>query len=510
MPNIQMEITDSDHMVVRPIVFDVVSDIMSAIGMSQNTKILFPGSSDPEDLPVSTFDRQVNPVFGRELKVPLEVTERLVEDRSRVNVYDVNENNPIFLDPDTGVTVAPIYSHSEIEIGLTIRYPNRNAAEQQLADMKMAANRLRERLLHEINYSYLIPGPVLVILKEIWRCRETNLPYGQTFKEYLKEYISDQVTTKANVANLKQALAKNERQIRVQGFFDFDVIPEKAEQEDNKQYYTFKFVYTFRYDKVVGISMRYPHVVNNVHIGDAFYEHTQPYQLGLRLQIPARTTAYLDSFTSNNVVTGFKDGFPIPYHLDWTPKHKMNGMAGILRCMTLVNPADPRDLFSLSELGSVSLTDEMLAYMRDDYQNVGKLHESVVTITLYENERIRDTGRVILDADLNMRTDFDMDVRKRYNIWISVLASARYLKPAAIQRLANRGSFAIYILKAIDYTLEKRGLLPTLRANGTVDVKELMTALNSISNTRDPISGAPIWINYRVGNFVVESDRVGV
>jgi hypothetical protein len=508
MPTVSVDIESVEQTVTRPVVTGIVYDLVSAMGLPNNTRIIYPGSQDEEDLKVVAVDNGNNRIYGKDLKILLEVNELIVDERVTSTRININENKPIFEDSAIGVKIAPIYSHTELEITLKMRFPNKTAAEKQRSDMRRNASLFRESVMHEIEYNYLIPKVNLVILAEIHRCRERQVGYGDTFQDWLTEHFVDEVVPFANQINSQRSLSKKEIQTRVQGTWDFDIVPEKGDDSDNRASHILTFTYKVRYDKILSTMMKYPILVHNVAISPQMYDRSIPYELGMRLQMPSQATWALDTFTGNNYVTGFIDGAPIPLFHDWLPTDRPTGVVGLLRVMIQVQPQDRFALFNLRELGDLEIKPELLDYMQSEHEYLSYHGQSAVFISLYENGNIRDGDQIRVDEDLNITTTFSMDLRKTYNVWVTLLADLRLLSSAAFERLRARGVLAQAILNAIDPSLGQRRLIPDTMVNGALPTIGMKKAVQSIVSRKNPILGTAEYSQFRIGQFVIVAERM--
>lgn len=503
MPNASIVLDGVEQTVTRRVVQGVVYDLVSAMGLPYNTKLTYPGSSDPEDLPVVAAEKERNKLYDPNIQILLEVTEEDTEAGVPTMIQGAHENPDLFRDDSLGVRVTPQYSQTEVTVALRMRFQDRNLAEKQRADMRRYASLFRDGLMHELNYHYLIPAPVMVILKDIHRCRETQAGYGENFVTWIKEHFSDQISLSSNQNLTHLAVVKNEIQANVLGTYDFEIAAEKAEPNSTKTTHILSFTYKFRYDKPLALYMSYPILIHNVPIGLAYYDRDVPYELGARLLQPSRTRHLLDQFTNNTATTGFRNGAPIPAFMDWMPKTTPSGTQGLLRVMVRVSPDAPRRLFNLTQLGQLQFHDYLIEYMKAEYANLTRHRHSVVFVALYENDKMLDGDAIEVDAELNISTTFDMDLRKQYHVFVALLCNWSLLPPAVIERIRANGDTCRKLLNGVDYTLNKRGLLPTISASGAVSLAALREAIRHIRCEHHPHHPTATYQNFLVGQYLI-------
>jgi hypothetical protein len=240
MPNICEELPDTERSVFRPVVLEVVRQLCAITGIPSSINILFPEDIEENYQPGSTMqeqateerDRTTTPFYDH-LKIQVE------ENPFMENMMDLTTSRkandiPIFIDHDLRASIRPVKSTKEVKLTIEYVAANRSAAVAW-------KNRMNERLmnygdihLHEASYSYILPKTVVDVLYHIHALREANEGYGQSFEEYLSEKGSARITVVANQSGAARSLAVAEKQVRIQGLYDFTVSPEKAEKIEAK------------------------------------------------------------------------------------------------------------------------------------------------------------------------------------------------------------------------------------------------------------------------------------
>jgi hypothetical protein len=195
-------------------------------------------------------------------------------------------------------------------------------------------------------------------------------------------------------------------------------------------------------------------------------------------------------------------GAPIPIFNDWQPPTVVNGVEGLLRVMLAVDPEDPYSLLNLNEFGSVALTDSLIQYAYQEKERIFIHTNSAIHIALYENDKMLGYDRLTIDENLEIRTTFEMDLRKNYHLLISLQADLRLLKPNAVERLRKDCGFFKRLVQGIDPTL-KESELPKCMSGGYVSKAEWERVLDILTRKRQPIYGEDRYGHFRVGSFIV-------
>lgn len=500
MPTITVDVENTEQTVTRRVVLDVVYDLVAAFGLPYDVQVIYPNATDPEDLPVAVKDPGPSRYQG--MKILVEATEEYVERDVATTILRPNETHPIFRDRELGVSISPIYARKRLNLALRMRMPDRNAALTQMADMRRHVSLHQDGLFHEIEYEYLIPKVDVVILTEIHRLRETLAGYGQDLSTWLNEGFSEQCTTLANADGSQRALAKEEMQTGLLGSYDHDIVPDEPEPNQTKTAHTLTLNYTLEYDKPISTIMTYPILVHNQPISPKFYEQTLPFELADRLQLPSRTRLNTDYFTGNHYVTGFPMGAPVPTFMDWLPPSTPANSEGLLRVMVMVDPNDRYDVASFYALGELSWRDEYLEYLKAERQWMPQHRTSPFFVALYENDKMLGPDAIEIDEDLNVRSTFPMDLRKRYHLWVALMVNWEFLTPSAVERLRRNGTMCRTLMLGIDPSFPE-AKLPGSLSGDYIPRRDFDRAVDDLNARRVPIQGEARHVNMRVGFFIV-------
>lgn len=502
MPNITVDVESTHQTVTRHVAMGVVYDVAHSLGFPYNIKVMYPGSSDGEDLPVAIADDGRDVLYDPATKVLVQVDEQFVENDVATMMLRPNNNHPIFNDSNLGVRLAPVYAQTEMTIEFRFRFPDKNIAERVRSDIRRHASLYRDGLMHEVNYKYLIPKVEMVILSEIYKLREEQAGYGESMREWFDQCFSDRVTVLSNRNASHLSMAMNETQTGILGSYDFDIVPESAEPTTSKTTHTLTFTYKLQYDKILSATMKYPILIHNRPISSKMYDTSVPFELGERLQMPSRRKALLDNWTNNQYVTGFTMGAPIPIFNEWQPPSTLSGVEGLLRIMVMVNPDDRSELLNLTELGQMQIVPELLDYIRSEGDRILSHRDSAINVTIYENDNLLSGDKLTIDGDLNVRTTFEMDLRKHYNVLISIVADLRLLSANAIDRLRDDGDFLNDILLGIEPTLPEPELATSM-SGGYVAKDEWKRVVQNLTSKRVPVLGEQRYGNFRIGRFIL-------
>lgn len=507
MPTITVDLDAIDITVSRRVILGVIQDLAASIGLPHHTKVMLPDSSDPQDLPISTKYEKSDERFPPNVTVLVNATETYDERGVMETIQSVDENPPIFLDGDLGVTMAPMYVRSKIELEMTWRFPSKSLADRTLQDIRRYSSLFRKGLFHEINYSYTIPGVNLVILDAIHKTRESQAGLGEDLNGWFGRCMSEDIKTVSNRDGSYLELAKEEVQSGVMGTHSYEIVPDEPEDGTTGTTHKVMFNYELTYDKPISTIMRYPILIHNRPLSNKFYDTTIPYELGLRLQLNSRTKYILDQYSPHNEISGFPNGAPVPPFNDWQPSSIPNGMEGMLRVMLMVDPKNPKDILDLKDLGFYRLTEQIEDYIRSEGQSVLKPRESAIFIALYEGDKIQSPEHITIDDDLRITATGNLDMRKNYHLMVFMYVDLLHLTQPAQERLRNDVEVVQDIVVGVEPTVIEKGLVPKPISGGYVPKREFEKAARYIQEKRRPSVGPMKRSNFRVGQFVLTTDE---
>lgn len=504
MPNITIDVENTQETIARQVTLCFAYDIISALGLPSSTRIMYPGTDNEEDLPIVTAWTEQNYRFPPSLKVLLRAEEDYVPDSLMANTLErVTSNPPIFNDESLGVRITPVYAPVETSLTLQIRFNDRSSAIRTRDLLRRNVSRSADGLIHEVSYRYLVPRVNTAILGELHRCRESQEPLNESLGQYFNRCFTKRMLVTSNLNKSHKAMNIQERQVGVQGRFEFDVSPDKPEANETTQTYILTLNYRARYDRVIATNMTYPFIVHNVPIDPRYYDQSIHYQLGFINQTSSEVRYLLDKYTNNNHVKIYADGVPIPYFDDWYPPTKPLDLEGMLRVLCVVDPNDKQKLFNLQEVPDLKFRDHMIDYMLSEYSMLTKYRHSAVYIGLYEDGMLLDGDKLVVDEELNLRTTFEMDLKKTYRVYISVYTHWKNLVNGAYDRLRKQGDKAFSILVGIEERLITENLIPDTLSDGSVRRVDLDKALDFIRAKRQRGVGFSQHPQFRVGHFMI-------
>lgn len=443
MPNISLPLDDLHDSVERPVIFSVVRELLEITEISDKTSISF---YDDEEK-AAQVGSLINADPDRRNKWPFDERVRIEveEDFDPASAYSIHtkqpEHIPVFKDEEIGAIIRPIYSPTKVVINFTYRARDKNQAMRWRNNIRGKAAMFRDVNLHEISYHTHLQEEFIVIVKELHRLRENVAGYGETFDTYFAQHLSDKASIKTNLGGKAVLWGVDERQIRVQGLFDFEGAPEKADKDGSNDAWAITFAYKFEYQKPILMNMVYPIVVHNQVLSSKYRPTEKAYRLEDQNRSFSLSNRAYNAFETDTKVLAYKgnDGISIPGFDEFAPKSILPTTVNVMTCLVVVDTAvggNPRKLMNLSELGEVNLSPTVLSFMKQfEYPFLGKDYHSIFSLSLYKHGTLYDSDSLYVDQNLDIYSNFDLNLRNTYRIRLGLVTNFTYLRKEALDRI---------------------------------------------------------------------------
>ena len=511
MPCVMLSVPETHESVVRPVISNVVRNMMEQTGIpveysimhiGQGGQALMKGSTVKEDT-----DRSVN-TFDQSNRVKIDFTEDYLEQHALTSAVKRTENVMVFSDQDLGVSLRPAYTQTEVTLNVEFRTDDRQSAERWRDDFRARASLIRDILLHDVKYHYPIPKEFLVILNHINELKERQAGHGESLKDWFKRTFTPRVTSKVTMAGTAPTLAINEQQVGIIGKFDFDFTPEQHERNDAAPSWVINFTYSFVYEKPTSVIMEYPLLVHNQLISSKFRDKAPPKDFEKELNHWSLSRFVYDEIRGAREFRAPVAGFPVPHWDDWLPRFVPPFTTTLFQVMLAVNPDDQTDVMSFSDLQEeFSIDEDLVEYMKNDAMYLNQPGESIALFTLFRDEIPLESHYVTVDDQLNVRTTVPMDLRRRYHLRIALVNDPFTLSRRAKEKLRRKGDLAVRYMRALFPELDESGKTPKLIGNNYMTLNDFKAVAQAIKDTSRPHQSNIEITRLHVGTFVIRADK---
>jgi hypothetical protein len=458
MPTLNEVVPETKQSVIRPIVLEVIRQIANTTQISPNVSILYaddigvihqPGSALQEDR-----ERTLFPFNDR---IQVDVTEEFDPDAVLSTAISRPENILIFKDDNLGVSIAPVYIATTISIDFKFNAVSKTQALRWRDDIRMRASTMRDINLHSVSYHYIIPSCFITLLEEIYRLRENEAGYGDSFKEYLVGCSTKRLTEVTNLSAGLVAPAIAETQSRIVGYFDFDAFPEKAENSEDSTGWISSFSYKFKIEKPIACNMRYPVMVHNQVLSANFRPAEESYNLNSVEQafsMSIHAFNYFESQLQADIYSKPVKTITIPPFDEFTPVSILSGTVSIFSALCQLDDNQPNMLFNLKELGDVLIDPDILVFIEaGEYKYLTKAYQSIFNVSLYRGNHLAGEGSLIIKPNLDVVSTIDLNKRINHRVRFSIVADIDYLSKATLSRLKTYPGVLIKTLSAVNDSL---------------------------------------------------------
>jgi len=495
MPNLLIPLPITYDSVSRRVAKSVVDNVMR-IACIPDTRVEIRGEQQVAPQPGSTLgDEQAALRLTHDSRVIVNFRETYVD--SEVLNAEVRHPyaQPIFADPMIGVHIKPVYSYTEMELNFTYRTKSKQEAIVWRDGIKVRMADNRQSHLHEVEYHFPVPNFCSMLLSHIYTLRESVAGYGESLGEYLKRYYTKRATVLTNQAGSHEntLLAIAEKQLGIQGWFDFD-LPVEEEKNEEGPSYLIQFAYKFTYSKPVELNVVYPQVVHNQLISPEYIVVKPKVEDPLRL--PTYKSDYrfaLDHFDYlARIPQRPLGGIAVPDYDEWIPSSVVPYTTSFISWMIVFEPRDLNLALAVTDVVAAQFLPEVLAYMQAQGNRMVKLGRSPIHFALFRDDAPIADGDlevVVTPSAFEIRTKTPADLRQRYHLRMSFCMELGKYTNEALMSLHENGFVALRLFQTVVNRLDVEDALAN---HMTEDGKLSITYIKRFFGfCRDQRIGAP-------------------
>lgn len=439
MPVESMALTDTDQSVFRPIVFDVLDQVFSITRLSKNTSIQFASKSGPvQTYGTSMENPNRNARFANGRYTFIEANEAPdLGAMQETHVHD-NEFPPFFNDPKLGLSLRPVHTHSTVSIRIRYRSPSKTEVEQWMNEMYSRSARGRDISLISVAYGYSIPQPFLMAIRDVHTLRESVAGYGEDFETYLRLHLDPRVRFSSDRKGENLIYTINDRQGRINGFFDFTGVPEEPTRDEASGCWELSFGFSFKYQKPTSCFIRYPVIVHNQLLPAKYLEHlTRELDYETAPKVYTRSFEAFSEFELDTEASRDQAGpsyYRLPYFDDYEMEHVEFGTATLFLALCAVD-TDGKYLLDLTDLQQCRLDPDILTFFRSEAPYLTQRYKSLFYLSLYIDDTLCDSSRLVVTPDLKVSAKEPLDFRRQHRLRLSLVVNVRMVDRRALDRL---------------------------------------------------------------------------
>ena len=461
MPRIKVPLAVTYDNISRPVSMAIARDVMELMRIPQGVPIYMTNEFGQINQPNALASKLMGgdeATFESDRRLRVEVSETIKHDHLLNENIRSNEEPPFLEDRRLGFSVRPNYVTCELQFDFKYTAATKQQAVEWRDNLTSDRGEERESIQHQVSYHIPFQNGVWELLMHIYQMREKIAGYGQTFEEYVREIkLCDlkPLGTKDHDPT-KVILAKEEGQVQVQGYFEFDETPKEV-KVDGDVTWEIQFTYKAVYKRCRHLYVAYPLVVHQSHIPKPYWETRYNFsveEVRKNGPIGVRALDVLDGHKDE--LPPPKDGLRFPYHDDWIPGYRRVPPYTIPAAswMILLDPKDPQDILDLRALPNVYFTKEMDDYFVSVHETLNKRSGGTCVFTLYQNNTPMAEDTIYIDEHLRVRSRNPLDLRQNYHLRLLFPVQYTAFTPAALHDMAGHWAATLQVFQSIEPNLD--------------------------------------------------------
>lgn len=460
MPHLAIELADSYMAMSRALHMTIARNIATITGISPATPIRYIGKEMALTIPGSTLDDTSNldNRLPADQRISIEIGEEYDENFAATTPIIRPEYRTVFYDERLGVWVHPTYQRIIATMSVKFTGPDYTTVSTWRSNMKRRASQDFGLHVHEVDYHYHIPLQAMQILFEIHRLREANCGYGETIGEWLRQCFTPRMDIIANQAGKRNVFVIREKQTEIVGQYDFTANPPKEESENQSGAWTVGFTYTYSFDRVETVVVKFPTVIHNQLLSETYVNRLKTFEVDDIYSLASLSMSSIRKFRyarRGSVAWDGTPGVPIPPFDDWLPMPEtlVKGTVNIFRVLMQLDKSNLHALLSLTALGEWSLPDEVIAYLMQDPLMLLTPYKGLFYLTIYDGDVAMDPRELIISPALDITHIRALDERRVYRLCLNLVTELQHLDHTALQLLTMHPTLTNYVLTLINPTV---------------------------------------------------------
>ncbi|AXH70848.1 hypothetical protein [Vibrio phage BONAISHI] len=445
-------VAQTDITVLQSIARETVNTIIDRTGFPADSEIIFTDDFvDSKRNRLNLFsqcydEKGIVTKYGNFVFV--EVEDQFTEEGLLRNRHGIRPHSAFFNDPKLGIRMFPIYCESEMKLNIRFRSNSKTFLTNWINALRIRESAIDILIRSHIRYDYAIPHRFIEFLYKAWEMREANHGYGQDFADYCNEHFGEGYMIRSNSAMQDHELIMNERQMHTRGWVDEKMFYNARTIEDG--IYEVVMPYSFRYQKITGVTLDYPALVHNNFIPNEYAQeflhplikelrekYTRPLTYaGEHLLGPDETFIYLGDGGARMI-----DWDP------WFPENHIKEYQTVLIFPFAVDEADDTLVCNLNELPEEYLPAGIKEYIVKYKDNWYVPNSMLCRIEVHGVSDEEVPHRVYIDEDYNIRTRDSLNPRDRNYVRIGIQRDFARLNPVHTRALLKDPEIFVPLLR---------------------------------------------------------------
>lgn len=462
MPIVTLPVPDTKDSITRPVTSGIIDELFDILGWKKSdVNVFYPDEMNTvqqHNTAIEGQDQFSSRMPGKS-QIWVEVDDEFAEDAFFQNETYKEEEPFIFADDELRVWLKP--THTACEVTITFRYKaeDRTQAERWRNAMRARMNNYQDLNHHLLEYHYLIPRVQVYILQELHKLREANHGLKEDFGGWFKRCGSPRFTKVATLDGEEQKtnLAIAEKQMRVFGFWDFSLAPERGSKDSQNETWTVGFSYKFRYERPTNLTLVYPLMIHNQLLPVTLRPTTD--RLSNVPQGRDRSFTLTGYLFEQHTAARQHDrmharrGVVVPRFDEWVAPTTVPRTMRLLQVLCQLDDNDTTDLFRLDDYENLEYTmeGEVMDFLADEHPWVNTPRASVFNVSLYNQYGQLQPRYLQMNQETHLTTTEPLNPRNYYHVRLSIHENWGDLLPEALRRLFQRPGVVDHLLRHLGY-----------------------------------------------------------
>lgn len=422
MPLFAVEIPETYSRISRPIIKQVVDDVLKRFKDIPFREFRLAGEQEQLQTPGSAFDIGG---FNRQLVdnyVDVEIDDQADDDYGRSYVVTNDINKALISCPKTLIDFYPIYKNRKVVISLKIVCSSRVRLNGLITRIKRGMDQSQTLFTHQISYDYDLPVACTELLNQVYHLMENKHGYGLPFIDWLREIKQPHVQMFTRLDGNKAVLGVRENGVNVlSNLVEHEDEPRK-DNGDGNGIQSIELAIELKYQRPNEIRASYPPLVHNQFLPDIWFNKNKTHNYKEGINTSGIGNMAMEHFKwninfSKPGATGY--GVKEPEFDDWGKDMTNSKMHKLVTCLVSVDETDLRNFFNIEhDLVDHKLPPDILKVIKTNPRALLYDGKHLLHVKAYSGNTPIRAEHLIIDEDLNIRLDYDLNPRGYYHLVI--------------------------------------------------------------------------------------------
>lgn len=425
MPQFRAEIPEIHTRVTRPIVKQILNDVLNRFKDIPFREFRYGGDSDTLLTPGSAIDTDKFNRSTTDNYVDVEVEDVADDDFGRSFQATNGVNHYLYRCTRTKLDLFPVYQNRKLTIGFKIVCSSRVRLNGLVNRMQELMQQSQTMFTHEISYNYDLPVPCVALINMFYELMQRNYGYDDLdFEKWFNECRTENLEPAVRLDGQGGRLIYKENAVNVlSNLVEHEEAPRKQKDDENG-IWNIQFDLEVRYQRPNSIRASYPPIVHNQLLDEKWFNKPKTYNYTKSAATSSLGQMAIERFKWNfgYGVPGRGDvGCKEPYFDDWGRKYDNFKIVKLLTALVAIDEADLRYFFAPEvDISDYQFPPEIMRLMKIYPRALLYEGKHFIDVRGYSWNEIIRPEHFKFDDKFRIMTDFDLNPRNYYHIVFSL------------------------------------------------------------------------------------------